>query len=122
MGPICAALVIPHRLSSPIRIDDIDHDLVSRQVLVEGNIKVISYIDWLVYLNDEAEVIPLPLNLRAEVLIREAGVPLEAQSGGPPSSSAKGPTDGMQMYPYICFVWPNASSSGTGRVAAGTAQ
>ena len=82
MLPTCAALVIPGRLNSPIRIEEIDHDLVSRQVLVEGNVRVISYMDWLVYLNDEAEAIPLPLNLRAEVLIREAGVPLEAAVGG----------------------------------------
>ena len=39
MRPICAALVIPHRLSSPIRIEELDHDLVSRQVLVAGNVK-----------------------------------------------------------------------------------
>jgi hypothetical protein len=82
MLPTCAALVIPGRLNSPIRIEEIDHDLASRQVLVEGNVRVISYMDWLVYLNDEAEVIPLPLNLRAEVLIREAGVPLEEAVGG----------------------------------------
>ena len=77
MHPTRVALIIPCRLNQPIRVEKIDTRPVSRQSLVEGNIGAITFKDWLVYLNDEADFIPLPLNLRAEVLLREAGLHLE---------------------------------------------
>ena len=76
------ALIIPARLSHPLRIDEIDNSLATRQTLVEGNVGAITCMDWHVYLNDEAEFIPLPLNARAEVLIREAGLHLEETVSG----------------------------------------
>lgn len=44
---------------------------------MEGNIGAFTSKDWHVYLNDEADCIPLPLNVRGEVLIRETGLRLE---------------------------------------------
>ncbi len=82
MRQICTALIIPARLSHPIRVEEIDTSLATRQTLVEGNVGAITYMDWHVYLNDEADFIPLPLNARAEVLIREAGLHLEGTVSG----------------------------------------
>ena len=76
------ALIIPASLREPIRTERINVAPVTRQALVEGNVEAITGKDWHVYLNDEADFIPLPLNPRAEVLIREAGLPLgETVSG-----------------------------------------
>ncbi|KUM33722.1 DUF3846 domain-containing protein [Arthrobacter sp. EPSL27] len=76
------ALIIPPRLSHPIRVEEIDTSLPARQTLVEGNVGAITGPGWHAFLNDEADFIPLPLNARAEVLIREAGVPLEDTVSG----------------------------------------
>ena len=76
------ALIIPARLSQPIRIEKINTALVTRQTLVEGSVEAITGKDWHVYLNDEADFIPLPLNARAEVLIREAGLHLDETVSG----------------------------------------
>ncbi|WCI08036.1 DUF3846 domain-containing protein [Arthrobacter sp. OVS8] len=82
MRQICTALIIPARLSHPIRVEQIDNSLATRQALVEGNVGAITSKDWHVYLNDEADFIPLPLNARAEVLVREAGLHLEETLSG----------------------------------------
>ncbi len=82
MRPKRIALIIPARLSQPIRVEQIDTTRATRQTLVEGNVEAITCGDWHVYLNDEAEFIPLPLNARAEVLIREAGLHLEETVSG----------------------------------------
>ena len=76
------ALVIPASLSQPVRVEMIDTAQAARQTLVEGNVGAITGKDWHVYLNDEADFIPLPLNARAEVLIREAGLHLEETVSG----------------------------------------
>ena len=76
------ALVIPASLSQPVRVEKINTALAARQTLVEGNVEAITGKDWHVYLNDEADFIPLPLNDRAEVLIREAGLHLEESVSG----------------------------------------
>ncbi|WP_286179667.1 hypothetical protein [Arthrobacter sp. ISL-95] len=54
----------------------------NHQSLVEGNIEAISGRGWHVLLNDQARHIPLLLNPRAEVLIREAGIPMEDTVSG----------------------------------------
>lgn len=41
---------------------------------MEGNVGAFTSEGWHVYLNDEADYIPLPVKVRAEVLIREAGL------------------------------------------------
>ncbi|WP_224047782.1 DUF3846 domain-containing protein [Arthrobacter sp. NicSoilB4] len=76
------ALIIPARLSHPVRVEEIDTSLATRQALVEGNVGAITGTGWHIYLNDEADFIPLPLNARAEVLIREAGLHLEETVSG----------------------------------------
>lgn len=76
------ALIIPARLSRPVRAEEIDTSLATRQTLVEGSVGAITFMDWRVYLNDEADFIPLPPNARAEVLIREAGLHLEEAVSG----------------------------------------
>ncbi|MGR0162175.1 DUF3846 domain-containing protein [Paenarthrobacter nitroguajacolicus] len=53
-----------------------------QQSLVEGNVEAISGLGWHVLLNDQAIHIPLPPNPRAEVLIREAGIPVEDTVSG----------------------------------------
>jgi hypothetical protein len=78
----CTALIIPASLPQPIRVEGIVLTVAKRQVLVQGNFEAISYRDWHVYLNDEADHIPLPVNPRAEVLIREAGVDIEGDIRG----------------------------------------
>ena len=76
------ALIIPPRLSHPIRVEEINTSLAMRQTLVEGNVGAITWKDWHAYLNDEADFIPLPQNARAEVLMREAGLHLEGTVSG----------------------------------------
>lgn len=82
MRPTHVALIIPAHLTHPIRVEKIGTTLVSRQILVEGNVEAFTFKDWHVYLNDEADFIPLPLNARGEVLIREAGLHLEGNVRG----------------------------------------
>lgn len=71
------ALIIPAPLRQAVRVERIDATLPTRQRLLEGNVEAITWNGWHVYLNDEAGFIPLPLNARAEVLLREAGLEIE---------------------------------------------
>ena len=71
------ALIVPAPLRQPVRIERIEATLLTRQRLLEGNVEAITCNGWHVYLNDEAGSIPLPLNSRAEVLLREAGLEIE---------------------------------------------
>ncbi|WP_211712555.1 DUF3846 domain-containing protein [Paenarthrobacter sp. GOM3] len=82
MRKFLVALIVPARLHEPVRIEEIGLCLASRQALVEGNVEAISGRGWHAFLNDQAKSIPLPLNPRAEVLIREAGTPIEAPVSG----------------------------------------
>jgi hypothetical protein len=77
MRALHVALIIPAHLTHPVRAEKIATTLVSRQILVQGSVGAFTSKDWHVYLNDEADYIPLPVNVRAEVLIREAGLHLE---------------------------------------------
>lgn len=63
-------------------MERIEPVLTVQQSLVEGNVEAITGRGWHVLLNDEAIHIPLPLNPRAEVLIREAGTPMESTVSG----------------------------------------
>ncbi|MDJ0353971.1 hypothetical protein [Pseudarthrobacter sp. PH31-O2] len=76
------ALIIPARLSQAVRIEIIDTTPAARQSLIDGNVEAFTCRDWHVYLNDEADFIPLPQNVRAEVLIREAGLHFEEKVSG----------------------------------------
>jgi hypothetical protein len=74
MSTICTALIVPARLSRPVRIETIDASLATLQNLVEGNIEAITRGDWHAYLNDEGKIINLPPNIRAGHLMRETGL------------------------------------------------
>ncbi|MGO4248693.1 DUF3846 domain-containing protein [Paenarthrobacter sp. RAF54_2] len=76
------ALIIPAPLRQPVRVERIDAALLTMQGLVEGSVEAITWNDWHVYLNDEAGFIPLPMNARAEVLLREAGLEIEQPVSG----------------------------------------
>ena len=82
MRTTCTALIVPARLSQPVRVETVDATLTTLQILVEGNVEAITSGDWHVYMNDEGNFIKLPGNGRAEVLIREAGVHLEDTFSG----------------------------------------
>jgi hypothetical protein len=74
MSTTCTALIVPVRLSQPVRTDTIDASLPTLQNLVEGNIEAITRGDWHAYLNEEGKIINLPANIRAGHLIRETGL------------------------------------------------
>jgi hypothetical protein len=74
MSTTCTALIVPARLSRPVRVETIDPSLATLQTLVEGNIEAITRGDWHAYLNEEGKIINLPPNIRAGHLMREAGL------------------------------------------------
>ncbi|WP_131683040.1 hypothetical protein [Pseudarthrobacter sp. YALA5] len=69
------ALVVPARLTHPVHIGPVELDLAAWQRVAAGEIGFIAGRDWHVYLNNGGSR-SLP-NVRAEVLIREAGVDLD---------------------------------------------
>lgn len=69
------ALVVPARLVHPVHIRFVELDAAALQRVAAGEIGLIAGTDWHVYLDSEAT--RPALNLRAEVLIREAGVELD---------------------------------------------
>lgn len=76
MSTACTALIIPARLSQPIRVETLTPRLPTLQNLVEGDIEAVSRGDWLVYLNAEGKIINLPANMRAGQLMLETGLNL----------------------------------------------
>ncbi|HEY3574774.1 MAG TPA: DUF3846 domain-containing protein [Arthrobacter sp.] len=74
MSTTCTALIVPARLSQPVRTETLDASLPTLQNLVEGNIEAITRGDWHAYLNEEGKIINLPPNIRAGHLIRETGL------------------------------------------------
>jgi hypothetical protein len=69
------ALVIPVRLTRPVHIRALELDMAARQRVAAGEVGFIASRDWRVYLRHEG--IGSSPNVRAEVLIREAGVDLK---------------------------------------------
>jgi hypothetical protein len=72
MNTSCNALVVPARLAYPVHIKAVELDLAALQRVAAGDVGVITGGDWHVYL--DCEVNRIAQNLRAEVLIREAGI------------------------------------------------
>ena len=69
------ALVVPARLVHPVHLRLLDLDATALQRVASGDIGYIASNDWRAYLNnDGSRAFP---NMRAEVLIREAGVELD---------------------------------------------
>lgn len=69
------ALVIPARLTHSVHIGQVELDMNAWQRVAAGEVEFIAGRDWHVYLNNGGSR-ALP-NVRAEVLIREAGVDLD---------------------------------------------
>ena len=69
------ALVVPARLVHPVHIKTVELDLAALQRVAAGEVGRIASTDWHAYLDSEG--IRYTENLRAEVLIREAGIDLD---------------------------------------------
>ena len=69
------ALVVPARLVHPVHMRSVELDVAALQRVAAGEIGHIAGADWHVYLDSEG--IRYTDNLRAEVLIREAGIDLD---------------------------------------------
>lgn len=69
------ALIIPARLVQPVHIRSVELDLAALQRVAAGDIGQIAGTDWHAYLDSDG--IKHTENLRAEVLIREAGINLD---------------------------------------------
>jgi hypothetical protein len=69
------ALVVPARLAHPVHIGPVELDMAALQRVAGGEIEVIAGRDWHLYLDTDGNL-SVP-NVRAEVLIREAGVDLD---------------------------------------------
>ncbi|BCW63081.1 hypothetical protein StoSoilB22_20540 [Arthrobacter sp. StoSoilB22] len=82
MRYLITVLIIPARIHECIRVERIEPVMEMQQSLVEGNVEAITGRGWHVLVNDQAIHVPLPLNPRAEVLIREAGTPVEGTVSG----------------------------------------
>ena len=74
------ALVVPAPLAHPLHILPVELDLAALRRVAAGDIGHIAGTDWHAYLDSEG--IKYAENLRAEVLIREAGVDVEATIHG----------------------------------------
>lgn len=69
------ALVVPARLVHPVHLRPLDLDATALQRVASGDIGYVAGSDWRAYLNNDGRL-AFP-NMRAEVLIREAGVELD---------------------------------------------
>jgi hypothetical protein len=69
------ALIIPASLAYPVHIKCVELDITVRLRVLQGGIGFISAVDWCAYLDNGG--IRSAENVRAEVLIREAGVEIE---------------------------------------------
>ena len=76
MNTLCNALIVPARVARPVHIKAVELDMTALQRLVTGEAGVLAGRDWHVYLDREADRVAVQ-NLRAEVLIREAGINVE---------------------------------------------
>lgn len=75
-----SALVVPARLAHPVHIKPVEMDMAAIQRVATGDIRLITGRDWRAYL-DSTGTQSSP-NVRAEVLIREAGIHLDATIHG----------------------------------------
>ncbi|MDR7084956.1 hypothetical protein J2X01_004276 [Arthrobacter ginsengisoli] len=76
------ALIIPARISEPVRIETIAPDQQTLESLVGGDIQAVTRGDWHVYLNAEGTITNLPPNLRAAQLMRDCGLDLAGVARG----------------------------------------
>ena len=76
MRNTCKALIVPARISEPVRVENLEPDLRTLQSLVGGGIESVTRGDWHVYLNADGVIANLPRNLRAAQLMHDCGLDL----------------------------------------------
>ncbi|WP_066289790.1 hypothetical protein [Arthrobacter sp. B6] len=74
------ALVVPARLAHPVHMRPVELDMAALQRVAAGEIGFIASRDWHVYLDHDGN--RTAQNMRAEILIREAGVDLDGTVHG----------------------------------------
>jgi hypothetical protein len=82
MNTIFSALIIPSRITEPVRLLPIETGLHNLQDLVGGDIESVTRGDWHVYLNAEGMIKNLPANLRAAQLMYDCGLDLAGAARG----------------------------------------
>jgi hypothetical protein len=82
MSTTCIALIIPGRISEPVRVEAVEPSLLTLQKLVSGDIEAVTRGDWHVYLNAEGVIANLPHNLRAAQLMYDSGLDLAGVARG----------------------------------------
>lgn len=76
------ALILPARISEPIRVERVETGRNAVEDLVGGEIEVITRGDWDVCLNADGVIANLPPNLRAAELMRDCGLDLADAARG----------------------------------------
>lgn len=76
------ALIIPARISEPVRVDSVEPGLRTLHRLVGGDIEAVTRGDWHVYLNADGVLANLPPNLRAAQLMYDCGLDLSGAARG----------------------------------------
>lgn len=76
------ALIIPARISEPVRLDTIETDQRTLQGLVGGDLETVARGNWHVYLNADGVTANLPANLRAAQLMYDCGLDLSGVARG----------------------------------------
>lgn len=76
MTSTCTALIVPARVSEPVRIEILKPDMRTLRSLVGGEIQSVARGDWHVFLNAEGVIADLPPNLRAVQLMLDCGLDL----------------------------------------------
>jgi hypothetical protein len=76
MSTTCTALIVPAKLTEPVRIEAFDAGLENLRLLVGGDVESVTRGDWHVYFNSLGRIANLPPNLRAGQLMHESGLDL----------------------------------------------
>lgn len=76
------ALILPARISEPVRVENVEAGLRALEDLVGGEIETVTRGDWDVYLKAEGVIGNLPPNLRAAELMRDCGLDLAGAARG----------------------------------------
>lgn len=82
MSTTVTVLIIPARISEPVRVETVEPSLQTLRNLVGGDIETVTRGDWDVYLNAEGVIANLPPNLRAAQLMYDCGLDLAGVARG----------------------------------------
>lgn len=82
MRTMYTALILPARISEPVRVQSVDAGLRALEDLVGGEFETVTRGDWDVYLNADGMIANLPPNLRAAELMRDCGLDLADAARG----------------------------------------